>query len=137
MIRALTRFLAVSAVMELGAGLTLLVAPALAIRLVFGSSETAQGVALGRVAGAALLSLGAACWGARLDSGGTGARALVRGMLIYNALVVALVVTGSLGSVGPLLRGVAVLHGTMALWCVLLLRGGRSARVDSSKGPAA
>jgi hypothetical protein len=117
-----TQFFVVSAVMEVGAGLALLIAPALAIRLVFGSSGTEAGVALGRVAGAALLSLGAACWWARLDGGTVAARALVSGMLIYNLAVVALVLTGSLGSVGPLLWAVALLHGAMALWCLLSFR---------------
>jgi hypothetical protein len=46
-------------------------------------------------------------------------------MLIYNVAVVALVLTGSLGSLGPLISSVAVLHGGMALWCMLLLRGRR------------
>jgi hypothetical protein len=118
-------FFVVSAVMEVGAGLALLVAPALAIRLVFGSSGTEAGVGLGRLAGGALLSLGAACWFARYDAGSAAARALVTGMLIYNAAVVALALTGSLGALGPLLWGVAVLHGVMTLWCLLLLRRGR------------
>jgi hypothetical protein len=120
----LTQFFLVSAVIEFGAGLTLVVAPALAIRVVFGSSGADAAVALGRLAGAALLSLGAGCWLVRHDDGGAGSRALASGMLIYNAAVVALVLTGSLGSIGPLLVGVAVLHAAMSLWCLLLLRGG-------------
>jgi hypothetical protein len=115
----------VSAVMEVGAGLALLVAPALAIRLVLGFSATEAGVAMGRLAGAALLTLGAACWWARHDAGSAASRALVNGMLIYNAAVVALVFSGSLGSLGLLLGAVAMLHGAMALWCVWLLRVGR------------
>jgi hypothetical protein len=120
-----TPFFVVTAVLEVGAGLALLIAPALAITLVFGSSGTQAGVALGRLAGAALLSLGAACWSARHDGESAASRALVNGMLIYNAAVVALVLTGSLGPVGPLLWGVALLHGGMALWCLWLLRVGR------------
>jgi hypothetical protein len=120
-----TPFFVVSAVMEVGAGLGLLVAPGLAITLVFGSSGTQAGVALGRLAGAALLSLGAACWSARHDDESAASRALVTGMLIYNAALVALVVIGSFGSPGPLLWGVAVLHGVMAVWCLWVLRVGR------------
>ena len=122
---ALAPFFAVSAVMEIGAGVALLVAPDLAIRLVLGSSATEAGVALGRLAGGAVLSLGVACLLARHDGVSTASRALVSGMLTYNAAVVALVLTGSLGSLGPLLWGLALLHGGMALWCVLLLRGRR------------
>jgi len=118
-------FFVVSAVMEVGAGVALLAAPALAIRLVFGSSGTEAEVALGRLAGAALLSLGAACWLARHDGINAASRALASGMLTYNAAVVALVLTGSLGPIGPLLSGAALLHGGMAVWCLRLLRGRR------------
>ena len=122
---AIATFFVVSGVMEVGAGLALLAAPDLAIRLIFGASGTQAGVALARLAGGALLSLGAACWLARHDGISAASRALVSGMLIYNAAVVALVLTGSLGSIGLLLAGVTVLHGGMALWCLLLLRAGR------------
>jgi hypothetical protein len=122
---AIAPFFVVSALMEVGAGVALLAAPDLAIRLVFGSSGTEAGLALGRLAGGALLSLGAACWLARHDGISGASSALVSGMLIYNAAVVALVLTGSLGSLGPLLAGLALLHGGMALWCLLLLRGRR------------
>jgi hypothetical protein len=120
---ATARFFVASGAMEVGAGAALLLAPDLVIRLIFGSSGTAAGVALGRLAGGALVSLGVACWLARRDGGSAGARALVSGMLTYNAAVVALVLTGSLGLIGPLLSGLALLHGGMAVWCLLLLRG--------------
>jgi hypothetical protein len=122
---AIAPFFVLSGVMEVGAGMALLAAPALAIRLIFGSAGTDAGVALGRLAGGALLSLGVACWLARHDGISAASGALISGMLIYNAAVVALVLTGSLGSLGPLISSVAVLHGGMALWCILLLRGRR------------
>jgi len=119
---ALAPFFVVSGVMEIGAGVALLAVPDLVIRLIFGPPGTETGIALGRLAGVALLSLGAACWLARHDGINAASRALASGMLIYNAAVVALVLTGSLGSPGPLLSGVALLHGGMALWCLQLLR---------------
>jgi len=115
-------FFVVSAAMESGAGAALLAVPDFAIRLVFGSSATEAGVALGRLAGGALLSLGVACWLARHDRLSVASSALMTGMLIYNVAVAALVVTRSLGPPGPLLWGLALLHGGMALWCVALLR---------------
>ena len=123
--RAFAPFFMASGVMEVGAGVALLAAPDLVIRLIFRSSGTDAGIALGRLAGAALLSLGAACWLARHDGISAASSALVSGMLTYNAAVVALVLAGALGPVGPLLSGVAVLHGAMALWCLLLLQGRR------------
>ena len=118
-------FFAVTAGIEVGAGLALIVAPALVIRLLLGPSEIQTGVAIGRLAGAALASLGAACWWARHDGGSAASRGLVSGRLMYNAAVVALVLCGSFGSLGPPLWAVAVVHGTMVIWCVLLLRVGR------------
>jgi hypothetical protein len=123
-----TQFFMVTAVMEVGAGLALLLAPALVVGLVFGSSDVQSGAAIGRLAGAALVSLGAACWWARYDGGSPASSGLVRGLLIYNAAVVALVLSGSLGPIGPPLWAVVVVHGAMAIWCVWLLRGVVQAR---------
>ena len=119
-----TPFFVVTAVMEVGAGLVLLVAPALVIRLLFGSSEIQTGVAMGRLAGAALVSLGAACWWARHE-GSAASRGLMGGLLIYNAAVVALVLSATFGSLGPPLWAVVFVHGVMAAWCVWSLRVGR------------
>jgi hypothetical protein len=121
--RTTAQFFVVTAVMEVGAGLALLVAPALVIRLLFSPSEIQTAVAIARLAGAALLSLGAACWWARHDGSSAESRALVSGLLIYNAAVVALVLAGNFGSVGPPLWSIALVHGAMAFWCVWLLRG--------------
>jgi hypothetical protein len=131
-----SQFLLVSAVMEVGAGLVLLLVPALVIGPLFGVSGSGAGVAIGRLAGASLLSLGAACWWARHDAASAGSRALVSGMLIYNAAVVALVLSASFGPLGAPLLALAVLHGAMALWCVWLLRVVRSARGEHDVRPA-
>jgi hypothetical protein len=120
-----TRFFAVTAGLELGAGLALILAPALVIRLLFGPAENQTAVAIGRLAGAALVSLGAACWWARHDGGSAASRGLVSGLLIYNAAVVALVLSRSFGSLGPPLLAPVFVHGAMAIWCVWLLRIGR------------
>lgn len=119
---AIVPLFVLSSVMEVGAGVALLATPDLAIRLIFGSAGTQAAVALARIAGGALLSLGAACWLARHDGVSAASSALVSGMLIYNVAVVALVLTRSLGSIGLLLAGLAVVHGGMALWCLLWLR---------------
>ena len=117
--------LLVTAVMEVGAGLALLMAPALVIRLLFGTSEIQTGVAMGRLAGAALVSLGAACWWARHDRGSAASRGLMGGLLIYDAAVVALVFTATFGPLIAPLWAAVVLHGAMAIWCVSSLRVGR------------
>ena len=107
--------------MEIGAGVVLLVAPAMVITLVFGPSQMQPAAAMGRLAGAALLALGATCWWARHDGNSLASRALMSGLLIYNVAVVALVLTGSLGSLRPLLWAAVTVHLAMALWCVLVV----------------
>ena len=66
-----------AAVGEAGAGLALLIVPALAGRLLLGEELTGVAIPVARVAGIALIALGIACWP------GT---PLV-GILIYSALV--------------------------------------------------
>jgi hypothetical protein len=115
-VTSVRRLFIVTAAIELGAGLTLLVAPAVIIRLLFGPAiDVFPAVGIARVAGAALVSLGAACWWARRDAA---SRPLVGAMLIYNVVVVALVLGGALGALGPLQWAAVVLHGAQAIWCV-------------------
>jgi len=124
--RGATQFFMASAVMEAALGLALLVTPTLVITLLLAGPAAHTDVAFGRLAGAALLSLGTACWWARADTGGTASRALVTGMSVYNATVIAVVLTGSFGPLGrPILWAVTLLHGAMAAWCVSLLRSAR------------
>ena len=116
--KGVTQLLIVTAAMELGAGVALLVAPAVVIRLAFGSGvEVFPAVGMARLTGAALLALGAACWRARHDERSVASRAIVEAILIYNAAVVALVLFGGLGSLGPVQWAVVVLHGAMGIWC--------------------
>ena len=108
----------VTAAMEFGAGVALLVAPALFIRLLFGSAvDVFPAVGMARLTGVALLSLGAACWWARGDERSAASRAIVRAVLIYNVAVVALVFFGVLGALGPLQSTAVALHGAMGIWC--------------------
>ncbi len=80
----------VTALIELGAGLALLCCPSATVMLLVGSPlETSAAVTLGRVAGAALSSLGVACWLARDDTQSIAARGLVAAMLLYNFAIVA------------------------------------------------
>jgi hypothetical protein len=119
---SVTRLFIVTAAIELGAGLTLLVAPAVVIRLLFGPAVAVfPAVGVARLTGAALLSLGAACWWARHDERGAASRALVGALLIYNAAVVALGIVGALGTLGPLQGAAVVVHGAQAIWCARLV----------------
>jgi hypothetical protein len=121
-LKRVTHLFIVSAAIELGAGLTLLVAPAVVIRLLFGSAvEVFPAAGIARLTGVALLALGAACCWARNDDGSVAGNALVGAMLIYNGAVVALVLVGALGSLGALQWAAVILHGAMGAWCARLV----------------
>jgi len=119
--------LALSAVIEVGAGLGMLLLPSpLAVILLGSALDTAVSVTVARVAGLALLALGISCWFARYDGQGRVARGVLGAMVLYNAGACALLV---FVGAGLRLSGVgwwpAVLaHGGMGVWCVTsLVRG--------------
>src|SRR5713101_5022879 len=121
----MSRLLKLTAIIETATGLGLMATPSVVIRLLLGSPlDTSAAVMLGRVAGAALLALGVACWLARDDTQSRAARGLVVAMLIYNvATVTVLVFAGiGLGLHGAALWPAVILHAVMALWCVACLR---------------
>jgi hypothetical protein len=123
----MSRLLKLTAIIETATGLGLMGAPSVVVRLLLGSAlGTSAAVMLGRVAGAALLALGVACWLARDDTQSRAARGLVIAMLIYNIAGTAVL---AFAGIGLRLHGVAlwpavVLHAVMAVWCVACLRRG-------------
>jgi hypothetical protein len=111
--------LIVSALLELGAGAALLVVPSLTAELLLGEGLTSpQGPVVARVAGAALASIGAACWFGR--NGERRAHSVqVAGMLIYNVAVATVLLQGRFASG---LEGIGLwpaifLHTALAVWC--------------------
>jgi len=113
--------LAVTAIIEVGAGLALGCCPSAAVALLLGSPlDTPAAVTIGRLAGAALLALGIACWLGRDDAQSRAARGLVAAMVVYNlgAVVLFTFAGVGLGLRGVLLWPAVVLHTMMAVWCV-------------------
>lgn len=114
--------LSITAVVEAATGLALLIAPALVVQVLLGAApDTAAGMTVARVAGAALLSLAVACWLARDDLEGKAAKGLVTAMLIYNFAVVAIFILGWFrhGIAGIALWPVVTAHLALGVWCAM------------------
>jgi len=114
-----------TALIELGAGLALLSFPSAAVTLLLGAPlEAPSALTVARVAGAALLTLGAAFWLARGDTQSRAARGLVASMVLYN--LGATIILGAAGirsqPVGLVLWPAVVLHAAMTIWCIMSLR---------------
>jgi len=117
--------LVTSAFIEAGAGLALLVSPALTVPfLIGGPFDIPAAAVVGRLTGAALLALALACWNARIDAGSPSTRGLVSGMSLYNAAAVVVLSYSGLGLrlIGIGLWPAVVLHLGMAIWCLASLR---------------
>jgi hypothetical protein len=107
-----------AAVSEAATGVALLTVPSLVGRLLFGEDLYGLSIAVARVAGIGLFSLGLACW-----PGKEATRSAALAMLTYNVIVALyFLVLGLHGEwVGVLLWPAAVLHGILTI----LLAGAR------------
>jgi hypothetical protein len=113
--------LIVSALLEAGTGIGLLAAPSVVAQVLLGAPlDAPAALTVARVAGAALLALGVACWLTASDAQSSGARGLVSAMVLYNlgaALVLgAAGIWSQLGGLG--LWPTVILHAVMTVWCV-------------------
>jgi len=120
--------LIVTALVETPIGVMLLVSPPLVARLLLGASlDPPAAFIVGRIAGAALLSLSAACWLARDDGPSRARRGLVAAMLLYNCTAAAVLAHAAAGVrlVGVLIWPAVALHAVLAVWCVASLRSRR------------
>ena len=120
-----------TALLECGAGLSLLGSPVFATWLLLGvRTPSPEALLLGRIGGAGLLAIGVVCWFAREDGGSRAGNGLLRGLLVYNTGACAALVLA--GSASPM-PGIALwpgvgLHVVMTIWCALSLRASSAAR---------
>ena len=114
--------LSVTGILEAGTGLALLVAPSVLVELLLGAVPTGVGIAVSRVAGVAVLALGAACWLMRDEANGA-AKRLVAAMLLYNVGVVVILVfaLANSGPSGIFFWPVVLGHAALTAWCVTCL----------------
>src|SRR5206468_8564957 len=120
----MNHLLKLTAIIETATGLALLALPSFVVRLLLGAEISGASMPLGRVAGAALLALGVACWLARDDTQSRATRGLVVAMLMYNIAATAVLAFAGicLGLHGVVLWPAVVLHAVMAIWCIVCLR---------------
>jgi hypothetical protein len=107
------KLLAIAALGEGATGLVLLVYPPIATRLLLNETVAGAGSIVGRVAGIALIALGAACWpGADMRRGSFA-------MLTYSTIVMLLLgAAGVRGTAGILLWPAVAVHAALSLLLV-------------------
>lgn len=130
----MNRLLKLTAVIEAATGLALIAVPAVVVRVLFGADISGASIAVGRVAGCGLLSLGLACWP---KHGPTGNTAPARAMLTYNVLATLYFLRLGIGGewVGPLLWPAVALHGILSLLLVRQWRLGHTEHVGMNEMP--
>ena len=109
---------------EVGAGLALLCLPSVAADLLLGTPlEAPASFAVARVGGAALLTIGIACWLARNDTQSPAAKGQVTAMVVYNLGVAIILGAAGMRSqpVGIVLWPAVLLHTVMTVLCVMSL----------------
>ncbi len=123
--------LAFAALAEGAIGVALIVVPSLVARLLLGTELSDVALAVGRVAGISLLSLGFACWPGKEPT-----RAALRGMATYSLLLTLYLLYLGIRDewVGPLLWPAVPLHAVLTL---LLARAWFSPRRAVAKEPIA
>ena len=121
-----TWFLIVTAVVETGAGLALLLVPSISLTTLLGISPAEPAaLVIARVGGAALLSIGITSFLARRDNHGPAQLGVLIGLLFYNVAAASLLTYAGavLKMVGLVLWPGVALHAALAVWCVMNFRG--------------
>jgi hypothetical protein len=128
--------LTVTAVLEAAMGLALLASPSVPVALLLGTPlDGAAAPTVARLAGAALLVLGLACWLARAGGPSRAGRGLIAAMLLYNVAAAALLLLARFGqglSGFGLLPGV-ILHTALGAWCLAVLRSEDAGTTESTR----
>ncbi len=114
--------LTVTALVEAATGLALALAPSLVVSILLGTAlSDPTAILIGRLAGAALITIAIACWLSRSD---TQSSVMVKAILVYNVFSIVLLVYAGLvaGISGPGLWPAVLLHLILLVWCVPFLR---------------
>jgi hypothetical protein len=116
--------LLVTALVEMGAGIALLVAPSWVTKLLLGEAlSSPPSLVLGQITGAALVSIAVACWFAS-NRELRDARGMIGSLLIYNLAVPALLIHAAFAyeTRGIALWPACILHFGLAIWCMFCIQ---------------
>jgi hypothetical protein len=124
-------YLLVTAIVEIVAGLALLLAPGAATAWLLGAASIdPASLFLARWVGVALLAIGVASGLAREDAGGPARRGVLAAVVFYDVAAVLLLISAAVGPrlAGPALWPAVVLHTLLAGWGVACFCAARMAR---------
>ncbi len=108
------------AAIEIATGVALIADPALVVRVLLAAGLSTGGIAVARIAGIALLSLGVACWPGAEGPSAPAIRALFAYNLLASLYLGYLRVAGGFDS--PFLWPVFALHAVMSLLLAFAMR---------------
>jgi hypothetical protein len=115
--------LTITAIIEATTGAMLFVLPSVVVSLLLGAPlSEPSGILLGRIAGASLISLAAACWLARNHT--LPSLIMTKALIVYNAGAAILLIYATqvenFSAIG--LWPAVLLHAGMFAWCVQSIR---------------
>jgi hypothetical protein len=131
--------LTLTALLEVGTGLMLLLSPRVPLEILIGFRGPASDIlVVARMAGSALLAIGVAAWLARSDDRTPSQTGVLAGSLVYNLAVAAVLAYAALTlrMSGIALWSVVALHAALGGWCCVCLRAASGAMTDSRGRPA-
>jgi hypothetical protein len=120
--QGLKPFLKITGLVEAGTGFGLVIFPSLIVNILLGNTlSDPVAVLLGRLAGAALITVSIACYFSKERNQ---SYLMVKAMLVYNIFSAGLLVYAALvvGISGPALWPAVLIHAGLLGWCILLLK---------------
>jgi len=117
--------LTLTALLEVGTGLMLLLSPRMPLEILLGFRDPGPDIqVVARLAGSALLAIGVAVWLARSDNRTPSQTGVLAGILVYNLAVAAVLAFAALTlrMSGIALWPVVALHAALGGWCIVCLR---------------
>ena len=114
-------FLTITGLIEGTTGLALAIMPSLFVSILLGTTMAdSSAILIGRLAGAALITIGIACWLSRTQMHSF---IMVKAMMVYNILSITLLIYTVLfeNISGPGLWPAIMVHVVLLVWCAVVV----------------